>query len=116
VSKTRCKSNRNEMKENSCRTVGRCSLKCLKLDDESGWMRHSAHSYPVPEAHEELTTSAHNDALKHLKHDASRPAVLGRRTSGGLAAVSQQSRSTAWSLTRRLKHSVAGWASTWDRR
>jgi hypothetical protein len=33
--------------------------------------------------------------------------------SGGLAAVSQQSRSTTWSLTRRLKHSVAGWASTW---
>jgi hypothetical protein len=38
----------------------------------------------------------------------SRPAVLGRRASGGLAAASQQSRSTTWSLARRLKHSVAG--------
>jgi hypothetical protein len=76
-------------------------------------LRHSGHSYPRVEGREELTTSAHG-ALKHLKHDASRPEVLGPRASGGLAAVSQQSRSTTWSLTRRLKRSVAGWASTWS--
>jgi hypothetical protein len=35
-----------------------------------GWMRHSGHSYPAQEAREELTTNAHDDALKHLKHDA----------------------------------------------
>jgi hypothetical protein len=40
--------------------------------------------------------------------------MVGVRASGGLAVVSQQSRSTTWSLTRRLKHSVAGWASTWS--
>lgn len=34
--------------------------------------------------------------------------MLGLRASGGLAVVSQQSRSTTWSLTRRLKHGAAG--------
>ncbi|KAF2828573.1 hypothetical protein CC86DRAFT_437913, partial [Ophiobolus disseminans] len=40
----------------------------------------------------------------------------GPVTCSGLAAVSQESRSTTWSLTRRLKHSAAGRASTWDGR
>jgi hypothetical protein len=66
VSKTRCKSNRNEKKENSCRTVGRCSLKCSKLD--AGKLDAAQCSFLS--CRQELTTSAHDDALKHLKHDA----------------------------------------------
>lgn len=76
-------------------------------------MRHSSDSYPWS-GREELTTSAHG-ALKHLKHDASRPGVVDSRASGGLAVVSLYNRSTTWSLTRRLKRSAAGWASTWVR-
>jgi hypothetical protein len=67
----------------------------------------------ILDAQEELTTSAHG-ALKHLKHDTSKPELLGGGPFGGLAVVSQESRSTTWSLTRRLKHSVAVWASTWN--
>jgi hypothetical protein len=55
---------------------------------------------------EELTTSAHG-ALKHLKHETSSPRRWGGGASGGLAVVSQQRRSTTWSLTRRLKHGAA---------
>jgi hypothetical protein len=73
-------------------------------------LRHSALLMVHPQ--EELTTSAHN-ALANLKHSASRPEMLDRGRSGGLAAVSQQSRSTTWSLTGRLKRSAAGRASTW---
>jgi len=73
-------------------------------------MRHS--NVLILHAREELTTSA-QDALRHLKHDTSRPDEDGLGEHGGLAVVSQQNRSTAWSLTRRLKHSGAGRASTW---
>jgi hypothetical protein len=73
-------------------------------------MRHS--TVLILHAREELTTSAH-DALRLLKHDTSRPEEDGPGKRSGLAAVSQQNRSTAWSLTRRLKHSGAGRASTW---
>jgi hypothetical protein len=47
----------------------------------------------ILDGREELTTSAHG-ALKHLKHDASKPGMLDLRASGGLAVVSMQSRCT----------------------
>lgn len=84
-------SNGNERKEDSSQEVGRMVAEMLKADD--GVVVAAQCSFLSSPAREELRTSAHG-ALKHLKHDASRPGVVDLRASGGLAALSLHSRST----------------------
>lgn len=101
---------RTERKErDSCQTRGQCSLKCSKLDDGVVDAARCC-TYPSGSArtHDQCSRRARTSETRCIEARSGGPGKCS-----GLAAVSQQSRSTTWSLTRRLKHSAAGRASTW---